>query len=93
MHSVLIIALCTFVCEVRDALQSNHQCPARALTDVRRPDVAYITVNAIMDLIFPSCRMSLTSALAVMANDLVPLLIGAKSVAKTQIAETIQKRD
>ena len=50
-----------------------------------------VTVNAIMDLIFPSSRKSLTSALAVMANDLVPLLIGSKNVAKTQIAETMQK--
>ena len=39
------IALCTFVCEVWDALQSMHQCLARALADVLLPDVAHIMVS------------------------------------------------
>ena len=92
MHSVLTIALCPFVCGMRDPLQSNHQRPARAPTDVLRPDVAYITVSQWdYELDLPFVQNVVDLSAGGYGNDPVPLLIGAKIVAKTHIAEKMQK--
>ena len=66
--------------------------PAHALTDVLRPDVAYVTVSQCdygLDLPFVQNVVDLSAG--GYGSDRVPLLIGANSVAKTHIAETIQK--
>ena len=84
MHSVVAIAMCTFVCEVLEALQSNQKCLARALTDVLRLDVAYIIVSQCdIGLELPHMLSVVGLSAGGYGNDLVPLLIGAKSVAKT----------
>ena len=66
---------------------------ARALTHVPLPGVAYITVSQCdfgFDLSFVQNVVDLSAGGH--DNDPVPLLIGAKSAAKTHIADTNTKR-